>query len=140
MRRGASKRVATRTYASWLNQASRFELGGAGAACRSVIDWIERTTVAGRSVMTAPVNRARCSLPQQLSGPATETNRCVIFQVVTGGSSPFGGVGEDGVAELEPPPHALRMHVSANAKVGAFPTTRPRNRRGHGITKRFHSG
>ena len=50
----------------------------------SVIELPVRVTVISRSLKTTPVKRSRCVRTQQLSGPATETKRCVTHQFVVG--------------------------------------------------------
>src|SRR5206468_3628372 len=84
-----------------------------------------RVTVIGKSGNTAPVKRSRCSCTQQLSGPPTETKRCVTFQLVT--VEEVGGVVvvEGTVVELAeeedpPPPQPARIHVTSSVEIWIF--------------------
>ena len=77
-----------------------------------------RVTNIGSSAKTAPVQRARCSRTQQLSGPLTEMNRCVTSQLVV-------PVGTDvTVAEVgdEEPPHPTNVNAIARPR-SAFKTS-----------------
>ncbi len=71
-----------------------------------------RVTTIGSSGKTAPVQRARCSRTQQLSGPLTKLNRCVTSQLVV----PVGT--EVTVADVgdEEPPHAANVNATARAR------------------------
>lgn len=75
-----------------------------------------RVTAIGSSGKTAPVHRARCSRTQQLSGPLTETNRCVTNQLVV----PVGTEVTDAEVGDEDPLHAATVNAMARPRSGVF--------------------
>ena len=88
-----------------------------------VIAPFERVTVISRSEKTTPVKLSRCRRTQQLSAPVTETKRCVTVQFVVGdetvgeGAEGVGVVGDDGVGDEEPLPHAVKSSAAVASKM-----------------------
>src|SRR5687768_16807831 len=77
----------------------------------------ERVIAIGRFGKTAPVHRSRCSLIQQLSGPLTDTKRCVTSQLVP----EEGGAGGEGrVGEGVPTARGVSSSATASVTIWAF--------------------
>ena len=81
----------------------------------------DRVIVIGKSGHLDPVNRCRCSLTQQLSGPVTDTKSCaplhlVISEEVVVVEEPTG---EAAVGE-EAPPHAVTNPATMSRDILAY--------------------
>jgi hypothetical protein len=88
----------------------------------------DRVIVMGKSGHLDPVNRCRCSLTQQLSGPLTDTKRCAPVHLVMEEEAvvvedPPGAepVGDAPVGEEEPP-HAVTHTATTSVEILAYIT------------------